>query len=298
MEAFVSQKAIESFDLNKYLAERDACTELDLNLHMEVADCGTCYPTTQSPLNFAPRAVYIKDPTTPGILVDVGSAAPGADAEIQCWGLGGTSNPRTTVHGAVEAFGWPSIGGVDQAVVMGTLLAQAMGSWNAGYTRFDMATSQYPAKFVVKYGGNKEGTRATAFYPGEGDSNTLWVYDELLYRSPASYFIGTMEHELGHVRGLRHPRGPDYPGEPPAYQISAMDPLSVMGRQNPSGVPIRRLQQSDRDAENELTSLGVEAWVNAEFGGMLTYRKDGPTGITFRVVPHYAWVAGHAPPPR
>ena len=298
MEAFVSQKDIDSFDLEKYLAERDACPELDLNLTREVADCGTRYPTAQSALTFAPKAVFIKDPATPGILVDVGEAPPGADAEIQCWGLGGSSKARWIVHGAVEAANWPSIGGVDQAKVVGATLAQAMGSWNIGYTRFDMATSQYPAKFVVKYGGNNRDIRATAFFPGDGDSYTLWVYDELLRRSPASYFIGTMEHELGHIRGLRHPQGPDYPGEPPAYRISAMDPLSAMGRQNASGSPIRRLQQTDRDAEAELTSLGTQAWVDAEFGGMLTYRKNEPGGITFRVVPHSPWVAGHAPAPR
>ena len=292
----MSQEVIDSFDLHDYLAKRDACLELDLSRDTEVADCATCYPAAQHPIDFTPKAVYVKDPTMPGFLADVGGSP--TAGEIQCWGLKGTGKPRLIVHGAVEAASWPSRDGVNQGVVIGAVLRDAMASWNVGYTRFEMATSEYPPKFVVKYGGNDGSVRAKAFYPGEDDSNTLWVYDELLMRSPSDYFIGTIEHELGHIRGLRHPRGSDYPGEEPAFEISAMDPLSVMGRQRVSGVPIRRLQQSDRAAEAELTTLGAEAWVNAEFGGVLTYRIDRLTGITYRVVPHAAWVSGHAPPQR
>jgi hypothetical protein len=144
-------------------------------------------------------------------------------------------NKDATVNWAAVKTGYPSD---DHARYAAYTLAQAASDWNirrVGVT-FKWVSDIEQATFVLEYGGFKGGVLAEAFFPNDKPLSGLFVYKSALQPSNLNYLRNILQHELGHVLGLRHEFALKKERTLKAVRFGTINPLSVMSYTFPPNI--------------------------------------------------------------
>lgn len=161
----------------------------------------------------------------------------GWNGRVDLWESG------STINFAAYADGYPT---KNHSIYAAQRLWEAAQLWNnvgLGVT-FNWVKNIDDAEFVLAYGGNNDGTLASAFFPNIEDLNTIFVYKRSFDQDTVPYLANIFTHELGHVIGLRHEFAPSEGGE---VLFGPLNPRSVMSYQFP---PV--LQDTDRTSTRVL----------------------------------------------
>jgi hypothetical protein len=136
--------------------------------------------------------------------------------------------PRYTPGSVIKYIsyfqGWP--GGQGQMISDTTWAAASVwNSQNLGVT-FQWTTNPAEATFEVVYGGANPGFVAMAFFPNGQKGNKLYVYEASFTPQGLNRMQNSLEHELGHIMGLRHEFADTE--TPAAVLVGPRNDLSIM----------------------------------------------------------------------
>lgn len=132
-------------------------------------------------------------------------------------------------------------------------LAAAAEAWNALMLGVTFAKAPDPAKavFTMQYNGDNGGTLAEAFFPNTKLTNRLFVYSRAFKADARGFMSNILQHELGHVLGLRH----EFAAEEGDFVLfGSKNPASVMAYNWPPG-----MTEQDRQETREFYS-----WMSPE----------------------------------
>lgn len=116
--------------------------------------------------------------------------------------------------------------------------------------KFQYVSKAEDAAFALRYGGEGGSTIARAFFPNAEDLNALLVYDIAFTPERLPRLRNTLQHEVGHILGLRHEFALEGETSSPVVLFGERNSLSIM-----SYDANRSIQDSDKFAVRTLYNL-------------------------------------------